>query len=57
MKEHRNYNIGTPCEFRLHKLRGGVMLESRGKDWLIGFYGIHYQEVILPKNIVKLHIW
>ncbi len=55
MTEHKNYDTGTPCEFRLGKLRGGKILEDRGKDWLIGFYGIYYQEVILSKNIVKLH--
>ena len=54
MTEHKNYDTGTSCEFRLGRLRGGRILKDRGMNWLIGFYGTYYQEVVLPKNIVKL---
>lgn len=56
MKEHKNYESGQGCEFRADgKLRGGVVLEDLGAEFLLGYHGPEYMQIILDKNAVKFH--
>ena len=53
MKEHKNYNSGVSCEFSDGKKRGGRILKDLGNSYLIGYYGIKYREIIIPKSKVN----
>jgi len=55
MKEHKNYDTGCLCEFHADgKLRGGVILEDRGNNYLLGYHGPRYREITRVKTEVKL---